>query len=132
MDGFVGEPGVRGSADVTAGVPLALAVFPTVVCALGAEGAFNLQPPKSWKCSNTIRDIRAAEKPLPVEQERCHPRPSFLLSEDNKKPTQPDNVSSASGPLSAIINMYCPLKSADIHYFHKYIFEVSIYSSSHF
>lgn len=61
-----------------------------------------------------------------------HPVISPLRRQQQQKTTWTDNVSSTSGPLSTIINMFCPLKSADIHYFHKYIFEVSIYSSSHF
>lgn len=58
----------------------------------------------------------------------------FSFSNTTKRQTNTwtDKVSSVSRALSAIINMFCPLKSADICYFHKYIFEASIYLSSHF
>jgi len=70
------KSGVRGSADASIRAPLALAMFLVLVCALRAEGDCSLQIPKSWKCSNTNRDIGAAVKPLPVEQ-----KGGFLLTQ---------------------------------------------------
>lgn len=59
----------RGSADATAGAPLALVMFPGLVCALRAGEAFRLQTPESWKGSSTNRGIRVAVKPLSAGQE---------------------------------------------------------------